>query len=190
MHKVKLVLSVVLFPFCFSGWSLGANSNDGVHPPDLPVAATGAAKPHSQLARANTDQAPPEIMASEVEGLVQKFLDASNVADAAGLAALYADQAKYFSKNAYSRTEIREDKEDFFDDWPVLRYRRVGDIVISETPRADELEVNFNLDYRVSNPGNDERRVGEGRSWVTLVVQRIDGELKIISISEKVKRRR
>jgi hypothetical protein len=150
----------------------------------------------SQQTHFLTDQVTPETatasasqplpsLTDRIRQFVEDHLHRKEAGDIKGLLADYAKQVDYFEDKNVDQDFIRKDLANYFQRWPIIKYKITRQIEIGNT-QTTKVQVRFYYDYETRNSvtGNS----GLGWASDTWLISVNDGSLLIVSEQEEVHR--
>jgi hypothetical protein len=136
-----------------------------------------------------TDVTPPSD--SDIEygiDVVQKQIAAMSARDLDTLISVYGDTVDYLDEGKVGRDVVRRELQEYFDKWPVVKWKVVNGTMQSRTARITpeaKYDVTFAVNFEVSNPATKKRVVGTAVETEILAPD-ASGTKKIISQHEKI----
>ena len=136
-----------------------------------------------------TDVTPPSD--SDIEygiDVVQKQIAAMSARDLDTLISVYGDTVDYLDEGKVGRDVVRRELQEYFDKWPVVKWKVVNGTMQSRTARITpeaKYDVTFAVNFEVSNPATKKRVVGTAVETEILAPD-ASGNKKIISQHEKI----
>lgn len=97
--------------------------------------------------------------------------------DLDGLCEMYATHVDYFGRGVLSREAVRQDKETYFDRWPLVRQHLLGRVTVAAGD-GDATELTFSTQFEATSPSRHETSHGVARNVFGL--KRVDGVWQII----------
>ncbi|PYL06467.1 MAG: hypothetical protein DME33_13590 [Verrucomicrobia bacterium] len=122
--------------------------------------------------------------------VIQKQIAAMSARDLDTLISVYGDTVDYLDAGKVSRDVVRRELQEYFDKWPVVKWKVVNGTMQSRTARITpeaKYDVTFAINFEVSNPATKKRVVGTAVETEILAPD-ASGNKKIISQHEKITR--
>lgn len=120
------------------------------------------------------------ISKGEAAEFVKEYYAELSRADISGVVAKFGESVNYGEDRQRDRAYIEKDLRDYVARWPSLNLK--PETVTISANDDGSAELNFNLVYSVANQSNKK----SGHSSNTWIVQRVNGEMKIVSQREAV----
>jgi hypothetical protein len=143
-------------------------------------------RPAPPRAPAAEDTEPGGFKASigkdEVTGLVRRILSLNERKDISSTLSHYGDQVNYYDRGNVDRDYIRKDMGYYFRNWDTIHSTLEGDVVMIVTGEPDTRIVKFVSSYSVQNA----KKTAAGRTENIWKVRRINNDLKIVDVKQKV----
>ena len=136
-----------------------------------------------------TDVTPPSD--SDIQygiDVIEKQIAAMSARDLDTLISVYGDAVDYLDEGKVSRDVVRRELQEYFDKWPVVKWKVVNGTMQSRTARITpeaKYDVTFAVNFEVSNPATKKRVVGTAVETEILAPD-ASGNKKIISQREKI----
>ena len=127
------------------------------------------------------------ITSTELDSFVLLYLDILSRCNMSEISNLYDDYVDYFGLGRVNKGTIREDKENFCERWPTIRYELEGSIMSQDTNDEKIKLIEFPISFNVYNSKRLASMSGTARNY--LMIHKLNGELKIIDEKQKVLRR-
>ena len=120
--------------------------------------------------------------------VVQKQVAAMSARDLDTLISVYGDIVDYLDEGKVGRDVVRRELQEYFDKWPVVKWKVVNGTMQSRTARITpeaKYDVTFAVNFEVSNPATKKRVVGRAVETEILAPD-ASGNKKIVSQHEKI----
>lgn len=127
------------------------------------------------------------IERSEAEIFVTEFvsLETRNDPDSfSKLMSMFADNVNYFNAGRTDRAFIENDKRKYFKYWFSRNYVLRPPLEFTDSENKNELQVSYVVDYSLQS----QRKHGRGESRFSVLLQKDNGVLKIVSIKENAQK--
>jgi len=121
----------------------------------------------------------------EAMAFIDRFVSAGESLYPIDSEKFYHDSVSYFDEGITDKLAIIKDITDHFNRWPKRSYKIIGNVEFLE-PKKNDVLVSYDVVFEVSNL----KSKIEGSSRMAVAIQRIDNELKIVAIREKILTRR
>lgn len=138
---------------------------------------------------ASKDSAPsPEpresapITREEVTGLITQLLHLNERKELNSIITYYADQVNYYDRGVVSRDYIKKDLGYYFRNWDRINTSLEGGVVLIVTDQHDLRIAKYICSFSVENA----KRAVRGRSENVWKIQKINNELKIIDVKQRL----
>ena len=97
---------------------------------------------------------------------------------------LYDYHVNYHLEGIKTKDFIRQDKQLYYQRWPVVEYKLDDEIAVQDLPDNEFKVVTFTTSFNVYNP---EKENGiKGKALNTIKIRLINGDLKIIDEKQQV----
>ncbi len=97
---------------------------------------------------------------------------------------LYGDGVDYLDKGNVSRDVVRRELQEYFDRWPVVKWKVTG-LIQSHLEAGSKYKVTFPIAFEVSNP-TTKKRVAGTATETEILAPDASGTKKIIAQHEKI----
>jgi hypothetical protein len=121
------------------------------------------------------------ITNDEVSAFIRRLLYLNDRKDLDGAAAFYADRVDYYDRGVISRDKVIKDIRYYFRNWTQIETRMDGDVMVA----GFEPEVRIAKFICYFSVRNDKKSI-VGKSENVWTIKRIDRELKLIDIKQKI----
>jgi hypothetical protein len=142
-----------------------------------PDSATGAHEVRTQAVRSG----PAPITREEAVAFIRDVLYVNGKKDLSAVASFYADKVDYYDRGVISRDKVLQDLKYYFRNWSQIDTRMDGDIAMAGLEPEVRI-VKFICSFSVKN---DIKSIA-GKSENVWTIQRINGELKLIDVKQKI----
>jgi hypothetical protein len=129
---------------------------------------------------AKTGESHP-ITREEISAFVRRLLYLNGKKDLAALAPFYADKVDYYDRGIVSRDKILKDLKYYFRSWAEIDTRLEGDVVMAGFEPEVRI-VKFISSFSVKN----EKKLITGKTENIWTIQRINGELRLVDVKQKI----
>lgn len=124
---------------------------------------------------------PDPVTKEEISAFVRRLLYLNGRKDLAAVAPFYADKVDYYDRGVVSRDKILEDLKFYFRNWAVIDTRLDGDVAMAGFEPEVRI-VKFICSFSVKN----EKKSITGKTENIWTIQRINGELRLIDVKQKI----
>jgi hypothetical protein len=124
------------------------------------------------------------IPSDVVAAVAEREIDAISSQNIDALISSYADEVDLLDKGMVSKDTARQDLQQYFDRWPVTKWKLSGKIEVKPLT-ASRYQVTFPVTFEVANPATNRRIVGTANETRTVVIDSA-GTAKIVSQHEKI----
>jgi hypothetical protein len=124
---------------------------------------------------------PDPITREEISAFVRHLLYLNGKKDLAAVAPFYADKVDYYDRGIVSRDKVLQDLKYYFRNWAVIDTRLDGDVLMTGFEPEVRI-VKFISSFSVKNG----KKAIAGKTENIWMIQRINGELRLIDVKEKV----
>jgi hypothetical protein len=124
------------------------------------------------------------ITKEEISAFVKRLLYLSGRKDLAAVAPFYADKVDYYDRGVISRDKVLQDLKYYFRNWAEIDTQLDGDVLMTGFEPEVRI-VKFVSSFSVKN----EKKSIAGKTENIWQIQRINGELKLIDIKQKILKR-
>ena len=121
---------------------------------------------------------------SESIDFVDNYLEALNSSNVRKITSMYADYVDYFGAGIVDKDFIIEDKADFYRRWPEVNYRLLGRVIVEN--ENSELVKRLIFSFRFHTYSSSRNRESSGTAENTLIVEKIEGVIKIVNEKQVV----
>ncbi len=121
------------------------------------------------------------ITRDEVGAFVRRLLYLNGRKDLAAVAPFYADKVDYYDRGIVSRDKVIQDLKYYFRNWAEIDTRLDGDVVMAGFEPEVRI-VKFISSFSVKN----EKKAITGKTENIWRIQRINGELRLIDVKQKI----
>lgn len=105
-----------------------------------------------QMAGESESRQPMQNQASRAERMkafISEYLRANENKEIEKVLSFYAESVDYYARGAVSKSDIRKDKETFFNFFRSLNYTLADDLVIADTNKPDTKILTFTFSYQI-----------------------------------------
>jgi len=127
-----------------------------------------------------TGQSDP-ITKEEIGAFVRRLLYLNGRKDLAAVAPFYADNVDYYDRGIVSRDKVLQDLKYYFRNWAQIDTQLDGDVVMAGFEPEVRI-VKFISSFSVKN----EKKSITGKTENIWTIQRINGELRLIDVKQKI----
>ncbi len=124
---------------------------------------------------------PDPITREEISAFVRRLLYLNGRKDLAGVAPFYADKVDYYDRGIVSRDKVIQDLKYYFRNWTEIDTRLEGDVLMTGFEPEIRI-VKFITSFSVKN----EKKSIAGKTENIWMIQRINGELRLIDVKQKI----
>ena len=124
---------------------------------------------------------PDPITKEEISAFVRRLLYLNGRKDLAAVAPFYADKVDYYDRGIVSRDKVLQDLKYYFRNWAEIDTRLDGDVVMAGFEPEVRI-VKFISSFSVKN----EKKSITGKTENIWMIQRINGELRLIDVKQKI----
>jgi len=124
---------------------------------------------------------PDPITKEEVSAFVRHLLYLNGRKDLAAAAPFYADKVDYYDRGIVGRDKVLQDLKYYFRNWSEIDTRLDGDVVMAGFDPEVRI-VKFISSFSVKN----EKKSITGKTENIWTIQRINGELRLIDVKQKI----
>ena len=124
---------------------------------------------------------PGPITREEISAFVRHLLYLNGKKDLAAVASFYADKVDYYDRGIVSRDKVLQDLKYYFRNWAEIDTRLDGDVLMTGFEPEVRI-VKFISSFSVKNG----KKAIAGKTENIWMIQRINGELRLIDVKEKV----
>jgi len=121
------------------------------------------------------------ITKEEISAFISRLLYLNGTKDLSAVAPFYADKVDYYDRGIVSRDKVLQDLKYYFRNWTEVDTRLDGDIVIAGFEPEVRI-VKFICSFSVKN----EKKSIAGKTENIWQIQRINGELRLIDVKQKI----
>ena len=162
----------------------GKLSEENVSPTDF-VPAEPKGPPKQAALQAINQSAktrdPDPVTKEEISAFVRRLLYLNGRKDLAAVAPFYADKVDYYDRGIVSRDKVLQDLKYYFRNWAEIDTRLDGDVVMAGFEPEVRI-VKFICSFAVKN----EKKSITGKTENIWTIQRINGELRLIDVKQKI----
>ena len=124
---------------------------------------------------------PEPITREEISAFVRRLLYLNGKKDLAAVAPFYADKVDYYDRGIVSRDKVIQDLKYYFRNWAEIDTRLDGDVLMTGFEPEVRI-VKFLSSFSVKN----EKKSITGKTESVWKLQRINGELRLIDVKQKI----
>ncbi len=128
---------------------------------------------------------PNPVTKEEISAFVRRLLYLNGRKDLAAVAPFYADKVDYYDRGIVSRDKVLQDLKYYFRNWAEIDTRLDGDIAMAGFEPEVRI-VKFISSFSVKN----EKKSITGKTENIWTIQRINGELRLINVKQKILERK
>ena len=121
------------------------------------------------------------ITREEISAFIRRLLYLNGRKDLAAVAAFYAERVDYYDRGIVGRDKVLQDLQYYFRNWAQIDTRMDGDVAMAGLEPQVRI-AKFICSYSLKN----EKKSIVGKSENIWTIQRINGELKLIDVKQKI----
>lgn len=160
--------------------------------PPNPAVPTGdnPAEPRSPIHQAEVEPNEPPVAAGqsapitrdEVTAFVRRMLELNQRKDLPAITPYYAERVDYYDRGLVDREYVKRDLGYYFRNWDTITTTLDGDVVMIVIDQPDLRIAKFVSSFSVRN----EKKVLAGKTENIWKIQRINGQLRLVDVKQRV----